>query len=300
MVSSLNVAHETECRRRACHALVDNPTGGHLVSNSNQFVTKERLFSEDGVLRAIDDLVTLDTATNLLIPCESCHLLVTIDNRDTEMPLLPGHVVHPHTGRVVPIAGSVALDPISQRLVFTTDIIEASQVPVQEELIPFIPYPRDPDTLEPLETGLVPLARRSDMRIGAMFQDPNSGQYVPLCAVTIHPTTNTLLPVGGVHLDPIIGLDVPIHRGCIMAVSTAAGGQDEDGNSHAGQDSLTIAPIISVAFDRYGKVSAVIPSVNPFPHSFIRLYVCLVRCSTYISTPVSVCGMTQTQYHTGS
>lgn len=252
LLGSLESLHVDECRRRACHALVGDPTGAQLVSHDNQIITRERLFNEDGVLRAIDDLVTVDTSTNLLVPAESCHLLVNANGCNSEGPLLRDHVVHPVTGRVVAIAGSVALDPISQRLVFTTDVTEPSQVPVQEELIPFVPYPLDPETGEPLETGLVPLARRSDLRIGAMFQDPNSGQYVPLCAVTIHPQTNTLLPVGGVHVDPIMGLEVPIHRGCVMATSVASQQQEEDGEDEG--PIATVAPIVSVTFDRNGKV----------------------------------------------
>lgn len=37
------------------------------------------------------------------------------------MAVPPDYFLHPHTGRVLPIAGNVAYDPASSALVFTTD-----------------------------------------------------------------------------------------------------------------------------------------------------------------------------------
>lgn len=37
------------------------------------------------------------------------------------MEVPPDYFLHPHTGRVLPIAGNVAYDPASSALVFTTD-----------------------------------------------------------------------------------------------------------------------------------------------------------------------------------
>ena len=63
-------------------------------------------------------LVHMHQATGLIVP-----------NSEARMVLASGDVVevpddfflHPQTGRVLPIAGNVAFDPVTSRLVFTVD-----------------------------------------------------------------------------------------------------------------------------------------------------------------------------------
>lgn len=60
----------------------------------------------------------MNTVTGLIVP-----------NSETQMLLASGEVVdiphdfflHPQTGHVLPIAGNVAFDPMSSRLIFTVD-----------------------------------------------------------------------------------------------------------------------------------------------------------------------------------
>ena len=184
----------------------------------------------------MDDLVTTDPGSGLVVPAAQCQLLSPDGQSLHHIP--PNHVIHPRTGKVVQTVGSVALDPITQRLIFTTDFDNAEQISLQQDLIPFVPYPIDRSTKQPVDVDLRPLERRPDMRFGCLMQDPVSGQFVPICAVTIHPVTNTLLPVGGVHLDPVLGIEVPIEIGAMML--------DDEGHP---------VPILAVTIDpETGKV----------------------------------------------
>lgn len=66
----------------------------------------------------------------------------------------------------------------------------------EEELIPFVPYPLDPKTGQPIKTTLPTVERRADLRLGAPIFDVKTGLSVPICAVTMHPTTNQVSPLG--------------------------------------------------------------------------------------------------------
>lgn len=46
--------------------------------------------------------------------------------------------------------------------------------------------------------------------------DPDTGVPVPILAVTIHPKTGQLYPLGGMHVCPITCLPQPIQIGCPM------------------------------------------------------------------------------------
>lgn len=46
--------------------------------------------------------------------------------------------------------------------------------------------------------------------------DPDTGVPVPILAVTIHPQTGLLYPLGGMHVCPITCLSQPIQIGCPM------------------------------------------------------------------------------------
>ena len=49
------------------------------------------------------------------------------------------------------------------------------------------------------------------------MSDPECGLHVPILALTIHPQTGSVLPIGGIHTDPVTGLPVPIELGSLMA-----------------------------------------------------------------------------------
>lgn len=62
--------------------------------------------------------VHCDSVTGLIRPNAHSHMLLS--NGHT-MAVPPDFFLHPHTGRVMPIAGSIAYDPASAALVLTTD-----------------------------------------------------------------------------------------------------------------------------------------------------------------------------------
>ena len=49
------------------------------------------------------------------------------------------------------------------------------------------------------------------------MSDPECGLHVPILAMTLHPQTGAVLPIGGIHTDPVTGLPVPIELGSLMA-----------------------------------------------------------------------------------
>jgi hypothetical protein len=80
--------------------------------------------------------------------------------------------------------------------------------------IPFVPYPtRDG---RPIKTKLRPMQHGSDLRYGAPMSDPETSLHVPILAVTLHPETQAVLPVGGTHIDIVTGLQTPIEIGSLM------------------------------------------------------------------------------------
>ena len=83
-------------------------------------------------------------------------------------------------------------------------------------LIPYVKYPINPDTGAPVSNKLSPLEGSSELAYNAPIPDPESGLHVPIQAVTIHPQTGALLPVGGSHVDPVTRLPVAIEVGSMM------------------------------------------------------------------------------------
>ena len=96
-----------------------------------------------------------------------------------------------------------------------------------------MPYPVNPDTGAPIPTKLRAPDSRKDLTYGAAISDPKTGLHVPITAVTIHPQTGAVLPLGGTHTDPVTGLPVAIEIGALML--------DPDTN--------TPVPILSVSID---------------------------------------------------
>ena len=89
-------------------------------------------------------------------------------------------------------AGNVAYDPVSSRLILTTDSPNGEATNSSEPLIPYIPYPTNRDTGKPVESHLAPLEKRSDMRLNGSMTDPVKGIPVPILGMTIHPVTGKL------------------------------------------------------------------------------------------------------------
>ena len=85
-----------------------------------------------------------------------------------------------------------------------------------QQPIPFIPYPTNPTTGSPAETRLRPLGTDENLEYGSPMTDPITGIHVPILAVTVHPQTHQILPVGGSQIDPITGLPVAIEIGAVM------------------------------------------------------------------------------------
>lgn len=72
----------------------------------------------DGSLR--DGLaLCCDSLTGLIRPNAGSHMLLS-NGRIVAVP--DDYFLHPHTGRLLPIAGNVAYDPVSSSLVFTSDL----------------------------------------------------------------------------------------------------------------------------------------------------------------------------------
>lgn len=100
-------------------------------------------------------------------------------------------------------------------------------------LIPYVPYPINPSTNQPTALVFKPVGTRSELKYGQPIADPNSGLLVPIVAMTIHPNTSDILPLGGTHIDPVTRLPVPIEIGSLM--------NDEKSNQPV--------PILSVALN---------------------------------------------------
>ena len=158
-------------------------------------------------------LIHSDKVTGLLIPNPGAEMVLA--NGQT-MDVPPEFFLHPQTGRVLPIQGNVAFDPMTSKLVFTVDSATGEATKSDDAPIPYVPYPVNPTTGVPADTKLKALDRRGDLKYGGAIPDPENGMQVPIMAVTIHPQTGAVLPVGGSHTDPITGLPVAIEVGSLM------------------------------------------------------------------------------------
>ncbi len=81
-------------------------------------------------------------------------------------------------------------------------------------LLPFIPYPMSRHSDQPLpSTRLRGLRPGQRLQLGVPMADPDTGVPVPILAVTIHPQTGLVYPLGGVHVCPLTRLPQPIQIG---------------------------------------------------------------------------------------
>ena len=233
-----------ECERQGAWGVVGKGTGGKLMQNG-QALSRSQIIGEsmcmyvlhvqavgvssmffwcyilcnaiftgtDGSVKV--SAVTQDKVTGLLIPNKGSKMQLA--NGDVkEIP--SGFFLHPQTGRVLPINGNVAYDNVASKLVFIVDSAtgESSSGSSDERLVPFVPYPTNPNSGQPVKTKLKAVGRKSDLKYGAPIADPQHGLHVPIMAMTIHPETGAVLPVGGSHTDPVTGLPIAIEVGSLM------------------------------------------------------------------------------------
>lgn len=84
-------------------------------------------------------------------------------------------------------------------------------------LLPFIPYPTSCYSDQPLpSTRFKGLRTGQRLRLGMPMADPDTGVPVPVLAITIHPQTGLVYPLGGLHVCPITRLPQPIQIGYPM------------------------------------------------------------------------------------
>ncbi len=202
-----------ECLQRGASSVVGQFSGAPLVSlETGEVISAQHV--ENAVASENESIVIKDVATGLLIPGPSARM----KHPDSSACRVPAnHVINPTTGHVLPIEGNVCFDPISQKMVSTIDVSTKDGVAIQKDPpIPYLPYPLSIETGQPVETGLQVADKPSDVRLGGSMKDPLTGLHVPVCAVTIHPHTHSLVPVGGTHRDPVSNVLVPIEIGSMM------------------------------------------------------------------------------------
>ncbi|TMS07022.1 hypothetical protein E3U43_011115 [Larimichthys crocea] len=203
-----------ECQRQGAWGLLGEGTGAKLLCpDTGTVLTKDHIFGPDGSLRVCHAL-HCDSVTGLIRPNAHSHMLL---HSGHTMPVPPDFFLHPQTGRVMPIFGNVAYDPATSTLVLTTDSCAGDNRKWDSPLLPFIPYPTSRHSDQPLpSTRLRGLKPGQRLQLGVPMADPDTGVPVPILAVTIHPETGLVYPLGGVHVCPVTRLLQPIQIGYPM------------------------------------------------------------------------------------
>ena len=205
-----------ECSRRGLPALIGQFTGATLVNMTlGEELTKERLIDASGKLLSTVDatIATQDQVTGLITAGMGTRM--KLHNGALYVITPNTYCVNPYTGKLVPIQGNVMFNPVLDELVYTVDNLTSSNV-LLNSLIPYIPYPTNPNTGQPVDTGLKMFKQLSELRLGATMADPITGINVPVCAMTIHPQSRARLPVGGIYTNPFTGIVQPIEIGAMM------------------------------------------------------------------------------------
>ncbi len=157
-------------------------------------------------------VVYTDPSTGLVCPGSSTRISLA-SGKTIEVP--PNHYIDINTGHVLPIRGNVYFDPLTRKIITVQSPPDISLEELRP-LIPFIPYPLNAMTGEPLDVGLIPLDNAHQLKVGGAMMDSSTGLCVSLSAVTIHPRTKTLLPIGGTHFDHVTGLLIAMEMGSLM------------------------------------------------------------------------------------
>ncbi|KAM7399476.1 hypothetical protein PAMP_018747 [Pampus punctatissimus] len=214
LVDEMGELVSAECQRQGAWWLLGEGTGAKLLCpDTGAVLTKDYIFGPDGDLR-VCQAVHCDSVTGLTRTNAHSHMLLSSGHT---MAVPPDFFLHPQTGRVLPIAGNVAYDPASSTLVFTTDSCTGDNRKWDSPLLPFIPYPTSCHSDQPLpSTQLRGLRPGQRLELGAPMADADTGVPVPILAVTIHPQTGLVYPLGGVHVCPLTRLLQPIQIGYPM------------------------------------------------------------------------------------
>ncbi|XP_051254705.1 uncharacterized protein si:dkey-103g5.4 isoform X3 [Dicentrarchus labrax] len=214
LVDEMGELVSAECQRQGAWGLLGEGTGAKLLCpDTGTVLTKDHIFGPDGSLRDCRAL-HCDSVTGLIRPNAHSHMLLSSGHT---MAVPPDFFLHPQTGRVMPIAGNVAYDPASSTLVLTTESYTGDNKKMDSPLLPFIPYPTSRHSDQPLpSTRLRGLRPGQRLQLGVPMADPDTGVPVPILAVTIHPQTGLVYPLGGVHVCPLTRLPQPIQIGYPM------------------------------------------------------------------------------------
>ncbi|KAM3615726.1 uncharacterized protein V6R79_006907 [Siganus canaliculatus] len=214
LVNEMGELWSAECQRQGAWGLLGEGTGAQLLCpDTGSVLTKEHIFAPDGS-PCTSGVLHCDSVTGLIKPNVHSHILLSSGHT---MAVPPDFFLHPLTGRVLPIAGNVAYDPASSTLVCTTDLRTGDNRKWGGPLLPFIPYPTSRHSDQPLpSTRLRGLKPGQRLQLGAPMADPDTGVPVPILAVTIHPKTGLVYPLGGVHVCPLTRMSQPIQIGCPM------------------------------------------------------------------------------------
>ena len=213
LLDGFTTSIEAQCKLCGTMSVCNKYIGAPLVSTEtgeNVGVTE----IERAVMEGNEAIAVKDVATGLLIPGPSIRMK-TADGTTERVP--PNHVINPKTGHVVPMEGNICFDPVSLKMIFTCDAIKHEECILRDDpLIPYLPYPLNPETGQPVETGLKAPEKPANLKYGGPMKDPKTGLIVPISAVTVHPVTHLIMPVGGTSADPVTGLPVPIEVGSMM------------------------------------------------------------------------------------
>ncbi|MEQ2165861.1 hypothetical protein GOODEAATRI_021508, partial [Goodea atripinnis] len=203
-----------ECLRQGAWGLLGEGTGAKLLCpDTGTVLTKDDFFGPDGSLR-VPAAVHCDPVTRLIRPNPHSHMLLSSGQT---MAVPSDYFIHPQTGKVLPIVGNVAYDPVSSTLVVTTDLCTGDVGKWESPLLPFLPYPTSCHSEQHLPCislkGLKPGQR---LQLGMPMADPDTGVPVPTLAVTIHPQTGLVYPLGRLQICPLSRLLQPIQIGYPM------------------------------------------------------------------------------------
>ncbi|KAL2085392.1 hypothetical protein ACEWY4_018712 [Coilia grayii] len=202
-----------ECQRQGAWALLKEGTGARLLCpDTGSALSRDDIIAPDGSIRA-SGAVHLDSATGLIVPNPG--VLMLLSNGHT-MAAPPDFFLHPHTGRLLPAAGNIAFDTHTSTLVFTADACLGDAGKWEGPLLPFVPYPMTRPGEPVAGCGLRGLRAGQRLVLGGPMCDRDTGVLVPIMAVTIHPHTGLVYPLGGVHTCPITRLPQPIQQGAPM------------------------------------------------------------------------------------
>ncbi|XP_067306926.1 uncharacterized protein si:dkey-103g5.4 isoform X3 [Pseudorasbora parva] len=202
-----------ESQRLGAWVVLKESTGAQLLCPATGSVlSREDIIAPDGSVRACD-AVHVDPLTGLIQPNSNAHMLLASGH---SMPVPPDFFLHPQTGKLLPVAGNVGFDPASSTLVFTADACLGEVGKWRSPLLPFIPYPPSCHAEIHATSKLRPLRSGQRLVLGGPMCDYDTGVVVPILAVTIHPQTGLVYPLGGVQMCPISRLRLPIQIGSPM------------------------------------------------------------------------------------